>query len=1406
MADIAILSPSFLLGVAVLFYLLSFVLFAIIRIATGISIQRIGYLSLRRVAYTPREGIRIEVRGLGLRLHRPTFARPTWISLRLTELKVIVDYRSLLKGKENKNDCRTWRINEDVDTVLSPSATADDQVHARSSYNLPRSQTWRRLTQAKEKIKALHGRITWLRLIDVDVFNSSCIVTDVGVIQVASLSMAVDTRRRTVDKGRLFRHKKVPLGEQQPAEWMFVLKSVLFTADGKDSLEILDICSLNVHGLLYRNLAGLRDASVSLKLGRIHIPYDDLISCHSRLQKWRSLYGHNDLGVQRRKITFSDMIEEFDKPGSQEEKIVQTISDSKEFISSLLRGIQEIQLAVSFIGLSREVHTLRPLGQPLFINFAMNEFGIDLFRLDPKSPAHRMYFATNDIAHQALLAAISIGVSVDDGSGRPERLLYLPMATTTIKTTLPSKTLADLTNNNVAERNANILFANLVITSPSVDLDLKHMPIVLALFRKVSYRQTPSYPGNRHRLISRLLPKANIKISIQEPVARLVLPRVDVEDSDNYDLLISSISSISLDLESSHSSAGDLHYALTTNLRISAYHLYYQAANSDRHNILLLDALDLRAQMSASPEVSVIISGNIERLSGHMVRSEITKGVHQVIQQLRRNSALDGMSQAYPKNRESFLRRLPSWLVSAQFRGSSFGIEISGMDLGVSEDMRGIALQLQSWSADYKVRQYTRFQRRKHLHVARSSTAHANENLFSTANPPVARVHDTSDGRKLAIHVQGFEGFVVEGHTWEHESFISLPKFEVTISTLSDSHGPIFHVSSHTKALYLQYSLYRYYAISVAHKVVQGAFVQQDPALEAGAGDAEGVGMADLAPFQTSSTIDFRTVDIKISFLQIKASMPSDPLMMLRIYGLEGGHHRWVAPFLRSRLSTIYVEAQRIKSAWARLLSVKNVRLDLRTTRKRVGHDYVSEKPIDISVDFARIAVPHQLVLHKVFDNLVNVFKALEQLHHRFRTSTEAFVVKKQPEAPRKVPRISLRARALLFELEDGSFDWKLGLIYRVGLNEQKQRLAREEAFRVKLKRLEEQNQHRDSSRYHSHHHLPKNRDMSKKSNLDGRAESPSKRTNFRRDALKLDKSRGRYMRYDAEGISELTGTANINAQEAWLKLQEHNAESWKKRITFAMKYPSSTMRDVRGMYSDDELSDSAEDMETILSVPRRPGLMSALINDLQIVLDKPSFPIQDYPKFLHGVGKGIPFSMEYSLLVPMNLQINLGEARVTLRNYPLPLLHVPSIKLGQSSRLPSLSLKTDFVIAEEYRDEESQKHVRVEVIPRGKITSPSDLRRGFYINIHRTVSPVKTYSDVDIAINTGNPTTITWGTSYQPAIQDMMQIIESFTKPQIDPSDRAGFWDKVRLILHSRVRVAWKGNGDVHLRLKGIA
>ncbi|KAL9612979.1 MAG: hypothetical protein Q9167_002456 [Letrouitia subvulpina] len=1411
----SLVNPSSLLGLVVALYLVSFVVFAILRIATGISIQRIGYFSLRRIAYTPREGVRLDIRGLGLQLHRPTFAQPTWVSLRLTEFKVTVDPKVLEPSQIAKDDTpESLKTRAANGSAHSPSSSPKPTkpILRPTDMGSSRSRTWKRLTKLKEQLKKIHEKIHWLRLVDVVALNSSCIISDVGKFEIGTFNLAVDTRRKTVDRGRLFQHKKFPSEDQRPAEWMLTVKSVLFTPQGKGSLEILDICNLNVHGLLYRHLAGLRDASVSLKLGRIHIPFDELVECQRRVQRSQHVSNPEGVPTADTDVSFTDVIEELDKPGSRESKIVRTVSESKEFISSLLRGVQEIQLGISYVGMSKMVHLPQNNGSPLYLNIAMNEIGIDLHRLDPKSPAHRMYFSPKDIAHQALLAAISISVSLDDGDGKPDRILYIPMATTTIKTTLPSKTVAFSEDKNAAERNTNMLFSNLVVTSPSVDVDPKHIALILALLQhydgEPSHRSTSH--SHSHHLISRLLPKANIKISVQEPVIRVALPPTDpqLKHTDEFDLLISSVSSIALDAESSHSAAGELHYAVVSNLRISSQHLYYQTASSERHNLLLAETLEIKTQVTATPEVVVVASGNLQTFSVHMVRPEISAGVRQISQQLYHRAEVKRAEKKDVLRKSNFLRRIPPWLLQFQLQGSNFGVEVAGIDPDVSKITRGVALQLESWTAEYKSQKDAPVERPLSQRRRLSRSSSSIETSIKVIPPPGSPTSNSpsTDGRRLALHVRGLEGFVVEGlDTLEPESFISLPRFEIAFSTSDDGRGPIFHLNSNLKAFYFRYSLYRYYAVGLAIAVLKQAFDTSHDLTEVVQG-SEYSSSPDHSPSPSVTNMhELTTVDIKAGILQIKSSMPSDPPLMLQAFGMEVGMHRWSAPFVKARLMRLYAGAPQIQAAWARIASVKNVRLDLRESRRKHGMVFMNEKSMDVTTDFIRLAVPHQLVLHKIFDNIANVLKATEQLHHRFKTGTNEYILKKSPERPRRVPRVSLRSRVLLFEIEDGPFEWKLGSIYRLGLIEQKQRLAREEAYYAKVKNLDELNNQRSSRfRTRSEHGLDRAKsDQSQNQDERGRSIDP-KRHSRHHSSFSDSTIRHRKMRYDRDGQCGLTGSAKIAADEAWLKLQRHNAQSWKKRIDGAYSIQNRGMREIRGMFwGSDEHPDADASDEKILAIPERPGLMSTLISDLHVVIDKPSFPMNEYPSFLHRVGKGMPHDMEYTLLIPMSVQIDMGEARVTLRDYPLPLLHVPAIRAGQSPRLPSWSLKTDFVIAEEYRGDLSMRHVAVQVVPPDKYAE-ADGKNGFAVDVRRTISPVKTYSDVEIAINTSAPTSMTWGTSYQPAIQDMMMIIEGFTKPQVDPSEKTGFWDKIRLSVHSRVTVAWKGDGDVHLKLKG--
>jgi len=1426
----ALLNPTFIFGIFVLLYLSSFVLFAVLRIVTGISIQRIGYFSLRRLAYTPRDGVRIEIRGLGLNVHRPTFAQPTWLSIVLSELAITLDLREYEGGKgaaaaAEEEDRAAARDGEpDVQTEAAAKSPKTPTVR-RDKGLKGRSETWKHLTKIKERIKRLHRKVNWLRMVDVVATNSTVRIVDVGSLQVGSFTVAVDTRRKMVDRARFFLQGRAERkGQQKQAEWIATLRSVLFTADGRESLEVLDSATLNIHGYLYEALDGLRDTAVALKLGRVHVPYDDVHHSVGRYKKIKTLTDKFFAEAEPVEVFVDKVIQELDTPGSTNQELMQTVSDSKELAGSILRGIKEVQFAVSFVGFTKKVENIKTGGPPILLNASMKEVGIDLHRLDPKSPAHRMYFPSKDIAHEALAAALSISIGLDDGQGKPDRIMYIPMATTTVRTTLPSKTVELADEGTAEERNANIVFANSVVTSPSVDLDPRHLPLLLAMLAPKPKRPK-AQRQHRHMLISRLLPKANIKFSMHEPVLRIALPPVQkTVDPDEFDLIISSISSISLDLESFHSAVEDLHYSLASTLRVQTHNLYYQTSAGNRFDLLLTEAFDLKVQLNATPDVHVVATGNLQKFSVHMVREEIADGLRQIVRQLRLNVQPDKRATSRNLEETNFLRAIPTWLLHVHLQFSEFSLEVAGVDSEISEDSRGIAIQLDSWSAEYRQHRLDGLQRRPSRRRANSRSMVNPETELLKAVPmsPRKKYQHEGDGRRINIYMRGLEAFMVEGaEKWEVEPFLNVPRLELQFSTSSDNQGPVFHIYSHIRTLLVQYSLYRHYAVGVAVSVLRKAFARTNKESSAEPNTPTTPSFSrrtvgHLSPPSGSGALDFPlgdlesmravnelvSVDIKATLIQVKAEMPSDPPLMLQIYGMEAGRQRWSPPYLQAKLIRLYAEAPRMHRVWARIVSINGGRVDYRELRRKAaGGGVQEERMLDINSDTIRLAVPHEMVIHKISDNFINTFKAIQQLHHRFRTGTNEYILEKGPEGPKNVPKVSLRTRTLLFELEDGAFEWKLGVIYRAGKVELMQRQAREEAFRLKAKKIHEEESRKGSTNLRTRSAAPREPSYTPgSSHIRSRSADGLKRTASENDV------RGRKPRYDPNSAAKcLSISARISIAEARHKLNVHNAQSWKQRIDRQFAMAKNDMKDSRALFwGQDEIPDDLDDSERILEVPHRPALMSALVSDLQFIIDKPSFPLKELPDFLFKVGKGMPRDMQYSLLIPMNVQINMGEARLSLRDYPLPLLHVPPTRLGQSARVPALSMKTDFVIAEEFRGQESTRRIKVQIVPPRSLDPIVSNEGSFAIDVRRTVGPVKSYSDMSIDISTANPTRITWGPSYQPAIQDMMMAIESFTKPQFDPSDKVGFWDKIRLNFHSRVRVAWRGDGDVHLALKG--
>ncbi|EGD89049.2 hypothetical protein H113_04002 [Trichophyton rubrum MR1459] len=1417
----ASLSPTTVFVALVLIYISSFVLFAIIRIATGVSIQRIGYFSLRHIAYSPREGVYIKFGGIGISVHRPSLVQPTYVSLRIKRATVALDLKALASSRRRAATAAATaghtpeglakdgtRAAQESDVVGNGNGNASSDGKTRKK-SASWERTWKTLKGVKERLKRLLRQIKWLALIDISATETTLRIRDAGELHIGALTMSLDARRKVMQGGKQFRQYEDASEEKRFPEWIFNARNILLAVDGCEHKEIFDNIGINVHGLLQNGMEGLREVSISVKVGRFHIPYDDVRSILLRM-KLLSLPDDMtpDAGTSCEdtddETALGNIMEESDTEQQdihQEEVMSHHLTESKAFLTSLIRGIQDFQLALSFFRVSSTVENPEPMEKPLYLNFYTHEVGVDFHRMDPAHPSHRMYFQRDDVAHQALIAAISSSVSLGENIDEHDKLIYIPMATTTIKTTLPSKTMALAgSHRDAAERNSNVIFANFVVTSPSVDLEPKHLSNILALIQARGSSPRSSSQKS-HFLMSRLLPKAVIKLSVHEPVLRFALPTSDSATLSDYNLLVSSISSISLDVESSHSVAEGALYSLVATYRISSHLIYYQTAAGVRHRLLATDTMDLKCYINATTEIAVAISGSMNSFSIHILSGELTRGLHQAVEQLKR---LIPSKHNSSHDTPSVLRRLPPWLIRFQFESSAFSIEIAGSDPTVGSATRGIVLHLGEWSVEYQLQKPKPNPRSLRRRTPSHSAISDDPFRFTPTSPSGKSYSRPSDGRRVTFNVSQLESFIMESVDYmEPDAFLSVPQFEIALTTSSDLQGPIFHVNSIINEIIIKHSLYRCYAIGIAATTISDAFFNSTLEVNPRGPKRR---LSSMRAHGKSSKVELTTFDIKVPSIQVQGVMPSDPRILLQVYGLVAGRHRWSPPFIRSHLIRLHVESPKAKGTWTRIISVGGIRVGLRESRTKQAETLGTTKSYDISSDFIRVAVPPHMIMYRVFDNFVNTFKALELLNYRMKTKSSSPSVTKPPSGPKCVPKISLRSKSMVFEIEDDPFEWKLGCIYRLGLQEQKQRLAREEAYHMKLKKVRESQDDRYATlRLRSQNgrsFTERPYTSSRRSGEYPRSVSADSRPR------KRSRSRGRNAytkgRYDTSQLPSFSDCSILSADEAWNQLQAHNARSWKKKIDNSIRFQNAAVRELRSLFvGADKPPDGMPEVPGVIPIPSRPGLLAIRITDFGFTLDAPSFPLHEYPQYLHRIGKGMPLDMKYALLIPMSIRLDMGEARFNLRDYPLDLIHIPPLGPGQSARVPAWSLKTDFVIAEEFRGPESSRQVIVNIVP-PSLASDGTMQDGFSFDVRRTVAPVKTYSNPTIEINTNQPTTISWGMSYQPVIQDVMKIIENFTKPEIDPSERVGFWDKIRLSFHSRLLWVWKGDGDVHFRLKG--
>lgn len=506
---------------------------------------------------------------------------------------------------------------------------------------------------------------------------------------------------------------------------------------------------------------------------------------------------------------------------------------------------------------------------------------------------------------------------------------------------------------------------------------------------------------------------------------------------------------------------------------------------------------------------------------------------------------------------------------------------------------------------------------------------------------------------------------------------------------------------------------------------------------------------------QKSTSFVFE-IDTHIGRGDIQICLPQDVKLYVRVDDLLLQHSGF--PTVKFRNLMVLGVSPLHEGAWEQILEIDKAQI----ASKQRGIELKSRKVF--------VSVPYNYVLSAVLENVIGLVKAIKELHSRilFNRAFTYFgpTVNNDPIV---IPCIHIKTRIFTIHFDDDPFEAKLRNIFRTGLVEQQKRLAYREALDERIREM---------------------------------ASSDSM------SSLDQDKA-----------------TADPQIEQINSNLLERFSELWIKNINKVKKEEASFFNDFhvrehyRNSVTSDVLDESLDEPQRLESYtfmidiqprPLYPPLANFSAHFVKVSFQPVDFSPLETRQFINTIGGGVPLNNDFSIIIPFHLSIKAGRTWIKMRDYPLPLMYVPppsptttvddNISAKSSTRNNShvsWTLEGNYAIGDELGNSGGSRIIPVLIVPS---TSCS----GYLLSAVRTASPLKFYSVIDYHVYTKSMSIIGWSISYNPAIQDIMRVLDSLTAPSVDPSPRVGFWDKVRMVIHTQTKISFTGGGDLAIVVKG--
>jgi hypothetical protein len=538
-------------------------------------------------------------------------------------------------------------------------------------------------------------------------------------------------------------------------------------------------------------------------------------------------------------------------------------------------------------------------------------------------------------------------------------------------------------------------------------------------------------------------------------------------------------------------------------------------------------------------------------------------------------------------------------------------------------------------------------------------------------------------------------------------------------------------------------------------------------------------------------------IQLSVARGDISICLPKDTRLYLRMDDFSLQHESTSTPLVKFRNLMLLGVSPLHPESWEQLVEIDKTQISI----KNGNHVELKARKI-----FATI--PYNYVLSAVIDNVIGLVKAIKELHSRILSRNAfTFFGPTVNNDPILIPTIHIKAKVFTVHFDDDPFEAKLRHILRTGLVEQQKRLAYREALDDKIQEM-----------------LSSAAAAAAPSSTTATSDSFSS-VKQQSDSILLEEN--------------ATLVASPSPDLEWIHLQITDAEKnllgyyskfWIKNINEAKTQEINFYQDLHTRESYRNFT-NCEELDQSLDEPHRPESTDFIIDIRSRPLHPPlanfsaqfakvsfkpaDFSLSETRYFINEIGGGVPLDNDFSIIIPFHLSIKAGKTWIKMRDYPLPLLYVPqpamasanndnsSITTESGRSRVSWTLEGNYAIGDELGNSGGSRIIPIPILPPSSGGATAD-SLGYCLSAVRTASPLKFYSVIDYHVLTKSMSTICWSVSYNPAIQDIIRVLDTLTAAQVDPSPRIGFWDKVRLMIHTQTKISFIGGGDLAFVFKG--